>query len=92
MNSITELWYGNITPMESFGENNPGLRQAERLMLRGGVKLEELLSGEEKQLFLRYCENHAEYVSRSNEQAFREGFCLAAKLITEALSATPSNE
>ena len=92
MNIISELWYGNVTPLEAFGRNNPALRRVETLLLRNSVKVENLLEDEAKKQFQRYSESQTEYLVMSNEQAFRDGFCLAVKLITEALYTTQPDE
>ena len=92
MSIIAELWYGNLAPMENSGKGNSGFQRVTHLFLRNGQALEEALKGKEKELFSRYAASESEYLSLSNEQAFRDGFSVGVKLVAEALCATQPEE
>ena len=84
--TIAQLWNGSLEPCHNFGLKNSEIRQLEKLMLKNGENLEANLNEKERDIFLKYSDCVNEYTILIAEQAFCDGFCLGAKIITEALT------
>ena len=87
MQTIVDLWYGNINPSERCGAEDPQIRQLIALMARHQQALRGKLPEEQIQIFQKYVDCSDEYLLRMLELAFCQGVCLGEKLVTEALSA-----
>lgn len=83
-NIISELWYGRIRPIEKTA--NAEILELENLLSRNYHDLMKTLDEEQKSIFEKYTENASENLCLNCEKAFYDGFCLCAKLLTEALS------
>lgn len=83
--TIRELWYGNIDPMEKCGANDSELNELIGLMERNRNKLCEELNEKQKAVLEKYISCSDEYAFRSETLSFIEGFCLASRLWSEAL-------
>ncbi|MBQ3560908.1 MAG: hypothetical protein IJA06_03715 [Oscillospiraceae bacterium] len=83
-NIISELWYGRIRPTEKTA--NAEILELENLLSRNYHDLMKTLDEEQKSIFEKYTENASENLCLNCEKAFYDGFCLCAKLLTEALS------
>ena len=86
MNTIDALWYGNLLPTESCGLTNPQLRKLLALIVTNKERLDQELDEAQKRVLNAYADSYDEYIHIQSLEAFREGFCLAAKLLTEALT------
>lgn len=84
--TIVQLWHGNLEPFKSSGQNNPELKQLESLMQRSLDTLEGSLDEQALNIFEKYNDCVYEYIMLSREEAFCDGFCLGARLLTEALA------
>lgn len=84
-NTIKELWYGNIAPMERCGVGDSEINEMLRLMEKNSVKLSEGLSEEQAEIFQKYIDCSDEYAFCSATHAFITGFSLACKLMAEVL-------
>ena len=86
LETITDLWNGNIAPCEHCGVHDPevkhllGLRERTREALCGG------LTAAQAEILQKYIDCTEEYIFRMMELAFCDGFCLGSKLATEALA------
>lgn len=85
MQTITDLWNGNIAPCEHCGAHNPEVNQLIGLMERNREKLNEGLTAAQTEIFQKYIDCSEEYLLRMLELAFCDGFCLGSRLATEAL-------
>ena len=85
MSIIEALWRGKISVCEACGLGNGEITELERLMKTNAQTLCDKLDQSEKALFHRYSQCAEEYTYCIAEQAFRDGFNLAAKLLCEAL-------
>ena len=85
-NILTNLWNGDISPIEKFEVNNSEIRDITRLMSRNSEKLEESLTKSQKEIFEKYINCVDEYLSLATEQAFCKGFSLSCKLLISALN------
>lgn len=83
--TITELWNGNIAPVEHCGDHDPELNRLFRLMERNREALGGGLTEAQMETFQKYIDCSDEYLLRMLEIAFCDGFTVAAKLLTEAL-------
>lgn len=87
MKSIFEnLWNGNIVPNKECGKNDSELHQIAALIEKNGMALDDVLSEQQKQLLKNYMTCHDEYYYLMCIHAFRDGFSLACRLLTEALA------
>lgn len=85
-NTIVKLYEGKLEPLKSIGKSNDEMRRMEILIERNKNKMEEMLDGERKIIFEKYVECINEYMLLINEQAFCDGFCLGARILSEAIS------
>jgi hypothetical protein len=83
--TIFDLWYGNINPLESSGTKTPEIKRILNESEESYEMLAENLDEKEKELLEKhldiYSSLHCEYTAK----AFVDGFSLGVKLITEAL-------
>lgn len=85
-NSIYNLWHGNISPAENCGVNNPEIENLVILLEKNREKLEKELPERKKEVLQKYTDCYDEYVYLITERAFSDGFCLACRLLSEALT------
>ena len=83
--TIFDLWYGNIDPVESSGKITPEIKRILNESEESYEMLTNNLDEKEKELLEKhldiYSSLHCEYTAK----AFVDGFSLGVKLITEAL-------
>ena len=84
--NIENLWYGNISLAEGCGVHDPEIEKLFRLVERNRVALEKTLDQRQREMFSKYTDCYDEYLCEMSMRAFRDGFCLASQLLTEALS------
>ena len=89
MQSILEkLWNGTLSPITACGTGSAEVEELTQLMQRNKSELTKNLTPQQSGLFSRYCDCADEYLYFISLYAFREGFCLAAKLMSEAFSSS----
>lgn len=79
-----QLWNGNITPYKYCGQNNPEVEELAGLVERNKASLDLVLTEKQKELLKSYTACYEEYSYLLIVHAFRQGFSLSAKLLTEA--------
>lgn len=84
--AIENLWNGNFSPMNSCGNNDPHIEELLLLLNRHSTFLNTHLDSQHKITFEKFIDCNEEYLYLISTHAFIDGFCLAAKLIVEALS------
>lgn len=84
--TIADLWTGSIAPCEHCGAHDPEINELHALMRRHRESLCREIDAKQQETFQKYIDCSEEYLLRLTERAFCDGFCLAAKLLTEALS------
>ena len=84
--TIAQLWNGNLEPVVYSGRNNPEIKKLENLMQRNLEKLEQDIDENSRKIFEKYNDCINQYLIATGEQAFCDGFCLGAKITTEALT------
>lgn len=87
MSKTIELIYeGKLEPVRSIGKSNEKMRRIENLAERNKNKLEEALDSDKKEIFDKYVQCIDEYLILVSEQAFCDGFCMGARILSEAVS------
>ena len=78
-NIIEELYYGNIDPQDRGYSPKSPVKKASDSLNDLEEKLTEQLAGENKALFLRFCNAYAEFMGESELDTFITGFRLGAQ-------------
>ncbi len=68
------------------GLNNFDVKHSENLMRDKREKLEKCLDESRQMILEKYIDSVSEYISVIAEQAFYDGFCMDAKITSEALN------
>jgi hypothetical protein len=92
MTLLEDLWYGNITPHETFLIQN---RQFKHLLYRMGknrYKLTDNFTDQQKEMLETYDDTINEMHSLAEEAAFQCGFSLGIRLLMESISIQPTTE
>jgi len=88
MNFLFEsLWNGNIAPCETCGSHDGEVQELEQLIDKNREALQQSLNDRQKTLLESYIACQEEYSYCVTVHAFRDGFSLACKLLTDALQA-----
>ena len=85
MQTIKDLWNGNIAPCEHCGSHDPEATHLIGLLERNRDVLREGLTAAQRETFQKYIDCSEEYLLRILELAFCDGFCLGSKLTAESL-------
>ncbi|MEL7656664.1 MAG: DUF6809 family protein [Bacillota bacterium] len=85
---MAELFFGNINPNEKLYVRNSGYDKAMQTRSTNEDSLSELLTDEERSLFLNYANAQSELSSIIAIEYFSDGFRLGAKIMLEVLSDT----
>ena len=82
-NIIEELYYGNIDPQDRGYRPKSPAKKASDSLNDLEEKLTEQLVGENKELFLRFCNAYAEFMGESEVDTFITGFRLGARFMMD---------
>ena len=85
MDTIEELWDGNLAPGEHCGVGDPEIENLNNLMEWNREQLVQVLGPQQKALLEKYTDCMDEFTLRMTACAFREGYCLGSRLMAEAL-------
>ena len=85
MQTITDLWNGNIAPCEHCGAHDPEVNKLIGQMERNREILIKGLTAAQTETFQKFIDCSEAYLLRMLELAFCDGFCLGSRLTTEAL-------
>ena len=83
MQTIIDLWNGNIAPCEHCGSHDAQINRLLCLMERHREGLHNGLTEAQTEVFQKYMDCAEEYLLRMMELAFSDGFCLGARLAAE---------
>lgn len=86
LETISDLWNGNVAPCEHCGANDPEAIELIGLMERHHEALCGGLTAAQAETFQKYIDCSEEYILRMMELAFCDGFCLGSRLAMEALA------
>ena len=78
-NFIEELYYGNIDPQGGAYYPDSPAKRASDSMTDLEEELLKRLNGEDKDLFLRFCNAYSEFMGESELETFVTGFRLGAR-------------
>ena len=88
MNILFEqLWNGNIAPYKDCGKGDPEVETLSELVERNKTALNHELSENQQRLLQKYMTCYSEYYYLMTVHAFRTGFSLAVRLLSESLCA-----
>ena len=82
-NFIEELYYGNIDPQARGYRPKSHAKKASDSLSVLEEQLTERLDGEDKELFLRFCNAYAELMGECELDTFMTGFRLGARLMMD---------
>ena len=85
MNTLYELWYGNLDHRDKSIRRGSPYDNALKLVAANQEALTETLSEAQMKLFMRYEEVSNEFVDLREREAFAQGFCLAAKIMIDVM-------
>ena len=83
--TIEDLWYGNLAPGPNCGVGIQEMEQLSILLDRNREALQKTLNPEQKEILKKYTDCENDFCSLFAKQAFCDGFCLASRLMAEAL-------
>ena len=86
MTILEDLWYGNINPHETFLIQNRQFKHLLSLMVKNRDKLSDTLTDQQKATLANYDDAINEMHSLTEQAAFRYGFSLGVRLMTESVS------
>ena len=81
--TISDLWNGNIAPVEHCGAHDPELNNLLRLLERHREQLREGFTPAQKENFEKFIDCSDEYFLRMLGLAFCEGYILGGRLMLE---------
>ena len=85
MQTIIDLWNGEIAPCEYCGSHDPEANKLLSQMEQSRETLRTGLTEAQKERFQKYIDCSEDYLIRMMELAFCEGFSLACRLTVESL-------
>lgn len=85
---IRELYFGNIAPNVRTFKRESSYAKALQTVSDNEDKLTEMLSGEEKKLFLDYANACSEVLGESSTETFVDGFRIGAQFVFDTFIST----
>lgn len=85
MQTIIDLWNGNIAPCEHCGAHDVDANRLISLMEQNREILRESLTEAQKEWFQKYIDCSEDYLLHMMELAFFDGFTLGGRLAAEVL-------
>lgn len=85
MQTIIDLWNGNIAPCEHCGSHDSEANHLVCLMEKNLETLREGLTTAQSEVLQKYIDCSEEYLLRMMELAFYDGFCTGGKLAMEMM-------
>ena len=82
-NMIEELYYGNIDPQGCGSCPNSPVKRASDAVTGLEEELLKRLDGEDKDLFLRFCNAYSEFLGESERETFITSFRLGARIVMD---------
>lgn len=84
MQTISELWYGNIHPFEQCTYGDKRIKELMKLSARNHEELEKSLTDKQKEILEKLEECINEMHDYAEQDAFSCGFRLGVRLVAEA--------
>ena len=86
MNTIKDLWHGNIVPEDDIRNRSPEMKQLMEYMARHHKDLLESMTDEQKVIFEKFDDCWCEYASLTEEAVFEYAFKLGMRIAIETLT------
>lgn len=86
MNTLEDLYYGNLFPHEKCAKLNDEVKELLKLLNRNEEKLTATFSEEQKITFEKYKDCNREISEISEREIFLNGFRLGAKIIVDVVN------
>ena len=84
MKILDNLWFGEVHPVEDFLEGNVEYKKLLHIVVKDRDKVSEGLSHEQAEWLEKYDSAIKEMNAVAETEAFKYGFSLAVKMLTEA--------
>ena len=85
MTVLEDLWYGNISPHETFLNGNCRFKNLLSLMGKNRDNLSDTLTEQQKEILSKYDDAVNEMHSLAEQEAFQCGFSLGIRIIIESI-------
>ena len=85
MNTLEELWYGNIEPAEYDISSNKEYKEMLQLISRNEDKLLATMTDAQKELFTKYADCVRENQTMAENLLFQNSFRLGARIMLEVM-------
>lgn len=86
MNTLEDLYYGNVYPYEKCAKLNDEVKELLKLLNRNEEKLKATFSDKQDNIFEKYKDCNSEISEICERQSFITGFKLGAKLVIESIT------
>ena len=86
MNTLEDLYYGNLFPQEKCSRLDDEVKELLKLLNRNEEKLTATLTELQKETFEKYKDCNCEISEISERESFIKGFQLGARIIIESIS------
>ena len=86
MNTLEDLYYGNLFPQEKCARLDDEVKELLKLLNRNEEKLISTLSDEQKETFEKYKDCNREISEISEREIFLNGFRLGARIIIDVVN------
>ena len=86
MNTLEDLYYGNLFPHEKCSRLDDEVKELLKLLNRNEEKLIATLSDEQKEIFEKYKDCNREIFEISEREKFLNGFRLGARIIIDVVN------
>ena len=91
MNTIKELWHGNIVPQDDARNNTKEMKDIMGYMSRHHDELIESMTDEQKEIFAKFDDCWSEYMSLAEAAIFEYAFKLGMRIAIETLQSENEN-
>ena len=85
MNILEDLYYGNISPHERYIKQGSKVEKLVKLICKNEDELNNSLTEKQKETFEKFKDVTSELSSITERSAFKEGFILAVRVMSEAM-------
>jgi len=91
MNTIKELWHGNIVPQDDARNNTKEMKDIMGYMSRHHDELIESMTDEQKEIFAKFDDCWSEYMNLAEAAIFEYAFKLGMQIAIETLQSENEN-
>jgi hypothetical protein len=91
MNTIKELWHGNIVPQDDARNNTKEMKDIMGYMSRHHDELIESMTDEQKEMFAKFDDCWSEYMSLAEAAIFEYAFKLGMRIAIETIQSENEN-